>query len=144
MFGNGDVSVFGGSLSFFASLPDGRRFAVVILPDEQPEGPRAARDFSQHQARPITPAVVRSYLPDYAGITWRAAPPTYFGRTEERGTNGRFRVGLLAGRGAGRGHARRDAPVARRRHLRGGAVDREAAGADPGGRALGGGANVPG
>jgi hypothetical protein len=97
MFGKGDVSAFGGSLNFFAFLPDGRRFAVVILPDEQQEGACIARDFSQHDGRSITPTIVRSYLPDYAGIAWRHAPPTFFGRTEERGTNGRYRVGLLAG-----------------------------------------------
>ncbi len=97
MFGDGDVSVFGGSLNFFAFLPDGRRFTVVILPDEQDEVSCAASQFLQHQGLPITAAVVRSYLPDYAGIIWRPAPPTFFGRTEERGTNGRFRVGLLAG-----------------------------------------------
>jgi hypothetical protein len=97
MFGNGDVSAFGGSLSFFASLPDGRRFGVVILPDEQQEGRRAARDFPQHHGRPITLNIVRSYLPDYAGIAWRPASPTFFGRTEERGTNGSYCVGLLAG-----------------------------------------------
>jgi hypothetical protein len=98
MFGNGDVSAFGGSLSFVAALPDGRRFGVVIVPDEQYEGHSAAPAFRQHHGLPITPVVVRKYLPDYAGITWRAAEPTYFGRTEERGTNGKFRVGLLAGR----------------------------------------------
>jgi hypothetical protein len=98
MFGNGDVSAFGGSLSFVASLPDGRHFGVVIVADEQYEGHSPGPDFGQHHGLPITPLVVRKYLPDYAGITWRPAPPTYFGRTEERGTNGKFRVGLLAGK----------------------------------------------
>jgi hypothetical protein len=98
MFGNGEVSAFGGSLSFVAALPDGRHFGVVIVPDEQYEGRSAAPEFGQHQGMPITPVVVRKYLPDYEGISWRPAQPTYFGRTEERGTNGRFRVGLLAGR----------------------------------------------
>jgi hypothetical protein len=107
MFGNGDVPVFGGSLAFFASLSDGKRFGVVISTDDQYEGTAVAADFSQHRGRPITPAVVRSYLPDYAGITWRPAQPTFFGRTEERGTNGRFRVGLLAG-GEGPGAATPD------------------------------------
>jgi hypothetical protein len=97
MFGNGDVSVFGRSLTFFAALSDGRRFGIVIAPDEQHEGPSAANGFVQHHGVPITAAVVRKYLPEYAGITWRAAQPTFFGRTEERGTNGKYRVGLLAG-----------------------------------------------
>lgn len=97
MFGNGDVSAFGGSLNFFAFLTDGRRFTVVILPDEQSDGASAARDFYQHHGRPITPTIVRSYLPNYDAIAWRPAPPTFFGRTEERGTNGMYRVGLLAG-----------------------------------------------
>ena len=97
MFGNGDVPVFGGSLNFFATLTDGRRFSVVILPDEQFDDSRAARDFSQHRGRPITPAIVQSYLPDYGRITWRPALPTFFGRTEVWGTNGRYRVGLRAG-----------------------------------------------
>jgi hypothetical protein len=97
MFGNGDVPIFGGSLNFFADLPDGRRFGVVIVPDEQHEDPLAKRAFAKHHGQPITPAVVRSYLPDYAGISWRLASPTFFGRTEEWGTNGKFRVGLKAG-----------------------------------------------
>jgi hypothetical protein len=97
MFGNGDVPVFGGSLTFFAFLADGRRFGVVILPDDKQEGSSAAPAFLQHKGRPITAEVVRSYLPDYAAISWRPASPTFFGRTEERGSNGRFRVGLLAG-----------------------------------------------
>jgi hypothetical protein len=96
-FGTGEVSAFGGSLSFVAALPDGRRFGVVISPDEQQEGPSAANGFGEHHGHPITPALVRKYLPVYAAITWRAAQPTFFGRTEERGTNGKFRVGLLAG-----------------------------------------------
>ncbi len=97
MFGTGDVSVFGGSLTFFASLSDGRRFAIVILPWDQQEGPLAAGEFARHHGQPITPAIVRSYLPDYRAITWRPASPTFFGRTEDRGTNGKFRVGLLSG-----------------------------------------------
>jgi hypothetical protein len=97
MFGNGDVPVFGGSLNFFASLPDGRRFGVVILPDERESEPAPATAFTQYRNQPITAAIVRSYFPSYAEISWRPAPPTFFGRTEVRGSNGRFRVGLLAG-----------------------------------------------
>lgn len=98
MFGNGEASVFDGSLNFYVFLTDGRRFGVVIFPDERPEEPCAAPGFFRYHGQPITPAVVRSYLPDYAEITWRCAPPTFFGRTEERGTNGRYRIGLLAGK----------------------------------------------
>ena len=86
MFGNGDVPVFGGSLTFSAGLPDGRRFRIVILPDEQHEGSSAAPGFVRHQGLPITPAVVWEYLPDYARIAWRQGQPTFFGRTEERRT----------------------------------------------------------
>lgn len=109
MFGNGEASVYGGSLSFMAFLDDGRRLGIAIRPDEGHEGGFAEPNFLEHHGKPITAEIVKAYLPDLAQIAWKEKAQTLFGRANLSGTNGKYRITIATGtKGAGE----LDVPVA--------------------------------